>query len=154
MKISNCPGIVLAMLLLVSIAAFSCKKSADNKFNISLHDKSLDVIQSYIQGSWKLHHEMGGICGSCIYYPKDSTSYLYASLTPQRILFRNTARLTLDTTIVWTHVNIFGDSTFIMKFFDKNGAPIILGAREVVNDTLVLYQPGPDGQYFYYTKTN
>lgn len=154
MKISNCRGVVFTSLLIISFAVFSCKKNADKKLNISLHDKSLSVIQSYIQGSWKLHHELGGYCGSCIYYPKDSSFNLYLTLTPERIIFRNAARSTIDTAIVWKHVNIFGDSTFIMNFHDKNGVPIVLGAREVVNDTLALYQPGPDGMYFYYTKTN
>lgn len=146
-------SVVSASLLLLSLAVIACKKNSE-RLNISLHDKPLAVIQSYVQGSWKLHHEEGGFCGPCIFYPKDSTFNLYLTLTPERIILRNAARVTVDTTTNWVYANISGDKTFIMNFRDRSGAPIVLGAREIVNDTLVIYQPGPDGLYFYYVKTN
>ena len=153
MKDTLCHNVIV-YLLLITFGLNSCKKHSIDKLNISLHDKPLSFIQSHIKGNWKLHHESGGFCGSCVFFPNDSSFNLFISLTPEKIIARNAARTTVDTTIVWSNVNIFGDSTFIMNFHDKNGYPFILGAREIINDTLALYQPGPDGLYFYYTKTN
>ncbi len=130
-----------------------CKKDSGH-LNISLHDKPLSVIQEYTQGSWKLQNEKGGFCGNCIFYPTDTTFNLYMNLSSERIKLKNEYFQTLDTTIVWTSINVFGDSTYALNFSDSMGIPYTFAADGIYNDTLVLYQPGPDGIAFYYTKSN
>lgn len=145
-------------ILFISLLSFNCKKNNDglnnDGLNISLHDTSLSVIQKYIQGNWKLQYEEGGICGNCTFYPTDKTFNLNMALTPERIKLRNANFETLDTTITWSYVNIFGDSTYALNFRDSAGIPFTFAADGIYNDTLLLYQPGPDGMSFYYIKSN
>lgn len=140
-------------ILFISLAAINCKKN-NNGLNIILHDKSLSVIQKYIQGDWKLQYEKGGFCGNCNFYPTDITFNLYMALTPERIKLRNAYFQTLDTTITWPFVNIFGDSSYALNFRDSSGIPYTFAPNGIYNYTLVLYQPGPDGISFYYIKSN
>lgn len=128
-----------------------CKKDTAH-LNISLHDQPLSVIKAYTQGSWQLRNEKGGFCGNCIFYPTDSTFNLYMNLDSERIVLRNKYFQTLDTTIVWSYINVFGDSAYALNFNDAAGIPYTFVADGIYNDTLVLYQPGPDGISFYYTK--
>jgi hypothetical protein len=147
-------------LLLIAMSSYfvQCKKNIGAKSintdssNITLYDKPLSVIQSFIQGSWKLQYIKGGFVANFVYYPTDSTFNLYSTLGPTRIVFKNAARVTLDTTIAWVYIPYRGDSSYAMAFHDYGGVPYTLGAFEMVADTLVLYQPADDGQYFYYTK--
>lgn len=138
--------------LAVMLCCFIQCKKGHIPLNIVLYDKPLGVIQSYIQGSWKLEYEKGGICG-CIFPAKDSF-FLYAILKPERIIFKNAFSVTVDTTINWIYHNATSDSTWVMNWYDRSGIPYNFGAREIRNDTLVLYQPGPDGVYFYYSQWN
>lgn len=144
---------IIIVISFISLIAFDCKKNSDS-LNITLHDKSLSVIQKYTQGNWKLQYEKGGICGNCTFYPADTTFNLYMALTPERIELRDAYSQTLDTTITWTYVNIFGDSSNALNFSDASGIPYTFAPDGIYNDTLVLYQPGPDGISFYYIKSN
>ena len=78
MKGITLKGSVLIFLLgMVSIfTLFTCKED-EPKINIVLHDKPLDVIQSYIQGKWKLRKVTGGICNGCYPPPKNLSSFFY-----------------------------------------------------------------------------
>lgn len=138
--------------LLITCLCFSNCEKSNNQINITLSNKSLSVIQSYIQGEWKLEYETGGFC-ACSSQSKDSF-FLYATLSPTRIILKNAVAITTDTTINWKYVNFFGDSTYVMNFFSPSGVPFNFAAKGIFNDTLVLYQPGPDGTSFYYTKLN
>ena len=149
---------IILGILFISLLSFNCKKNNDDLkndgLNISLHDTSLSVIQKYIQGNWKLKYEKGGICGDCTFYPTNKTFNLNMSLTPERIKLRNANFETLDTTITWSYVNKSGDSTYALSFRDAAGIPFTFAADGIYNDTLLLYQPGPDGMSFYYIKSN
>ncbi len=141
-------------VFLLFIATSGCSKKV-SRTNIILNDKPLDVILSYSQGTWKLVYIDGGFT-MIRENASDSTEWLYLKLSTNRILFKNSARLTLDTTTKWDHVNVFGDSTFVMHFADYIGRtphPETLGVNRIFNDTLILYQPGPDGLFFHYIKS-
>lgn len=138
------------LLLIVCLCFSNCKKKNDH-INITLYNKPLSIIQSYIQGKWKLEYEDGGFCG-CV-SPKDSF-FLYATLNPNRIILKNAMTVTTDTTINWKYISFFGESTYVMNFYSPSGVPFNFAAKGIFNDTLVLYQPGPDGMSFYYTKLN
>lgn len=138
--------------LLITCLCFSNCKKSNNQKNITLNNKPLSVIQSYIKGKWQLEYETGGFCG-CVSTPKDSF-FLYTILSPNKIIFKNSEEITIDTTINWEYINFFGESTYVMNFFSPSGVPFNFAAKGIFNDTLILYQPGPDGESFYYTKLN
>jgi hypothetical protein len=151
--------VFLALLFIAMSSYFlQCKKSTGarpvitDSSNITLYDKPLSVIQSFTQGSWKLQYIKGGFVANFVYYPTDSTFNLYSILGPTRIIFKNAARVTLDTTITWIYIPYRVDSSYVIAFHDYGGVPYTLGALKMVDDTLVLFQPADDGQYFYYTK--
>jgi len=80
------------------VSIFSCQKESNNDINISLYDKSPDVIQPYIQGKWKVvYYEYGGIAPNKV-YPTDIT---YWTFTDNRIRITQNGILTTDTTFSW-----------------------------------------------------
>lgn len=141
------------MLLIIIFCMVTCKKT-NEPLNIILYNKTLSTIQSSIQGKWRLQYTKGGFCSTCIFPPTDSSFLLNIILAPERVSFGNSVRQTLDTTITWLRTSGIPDSTFVMHFFDKNGIPFNIGAYKIYNDTLILYQPFPDGQSFYFNKSN
>lgn len=148
MKALRVPAFVLLIL-----CTELCSKDSE-PLNINLHDQSLSVIQSYTQGSWKLQYQRSGYCGGCIIYAHNNTFNLYMDLDSERVKFRSQDEVTIDTPITWTYVNLFYDSTYVFNFSDPQGIPYSFGAQGIYNDTLLLYQPSPDGTTFYYTKSN
>ena len=129
------------------------KKSIDN-ITIILHDKSLPVIQQYIQGKWKLQYQTGGFCSTCTVYPTDTTFNLFMTLTDERIDLKNNYYHTVDTTITWSYIQVFRDSAYALNFTYSSGIPFTLVPDRIHNDKLVIYQPGPDGLTFYYSESN
>ena len=139
--------------LLFMLCAEQCNKDSE-PLNINLHDQPLSVIQSYTQGSWKLQYQKSGYCGGCIIYAHSNTFNLYMDLDSERVIFKSQDEVTIDTPITWTYLNVFYDSTYVFNFSDPQGIPYSFGAQGIYNDTLMLYQPTPDGTVFYYTKLN
>src|SRR6266498_155696 len=115
--------IILALLVSMVLFCFAQCKKEHSPLNITLYNKSLLIIQSYIQGSWKLEYGKGGICGTCIQHYQNTT-WEFTQDNKVKELYNG---LTLaDTTINWlwnkgTYTN--GDSTFIMSFYDKQNVP-------------------------------
>lgn len=141
--------IFLGLMILISIV--QCKKNSE-QLNISLHDKPLSVIQSYVQGNWKLQYEKGGFCATCTNYINN----FYWNFTKDNKIqqtYNNT--LITDTIINWEWskpANV--DSTYIINFSDKRGIPYFYVAYEIKNDTLVLMDAGNDPVSYYLTKSN
>lgn len=139
---------VVLPLFLSLFCFLQCKKEKV-PLNISLYDKPLTTIQSYIQGKWRLHYIEGGIC-ACTY--QLDTANISLSIAPRRITFFKNNAIDLDTTLTWSFSNYA--STYLMSWYDQRGYPYNRGANRIQNDTLVLYDPGPDGFSYYYTKIN
>ena len=153
MKCITLKGSVLIFLLgMVSIfTPFTCNKD-ESKINIVLHDKPLDLIQSSIQGKWKLQKVTGGICNGCYPPPKNNP---YMIITGDHIVAGNDLRVTLDTIIVWKRDrDIFQDSTYLLSYRDSKSYafPIYKVVDQIRNDTLVLIDDASDAFYYYYTK--
>ena len=98
----------LCLLIFFYIASLlACQKEATDDINISLYDKSPDVIQPYIQGKWKVeYYEYGGFAPQTV-YPTDIT---YWTFTDNRIRITQNGILTTDTTFSWQQV----DGLYIM----------------------------------------
>ncbi len=142
---------IIIAISFISLAAFNCKKNNDG-INITLHDKPLSVIQSYIQGNWKLQYEKGGICGSCTNYVNNFYWHFSSNNKIQQI-YNDT--LITDTLINWKWDKPANtDSTYIMNFSDKVGYPYFYVVYEITNDTLVLTDAGYDPVSYFLTKSN
>lgn len=143
--------VILPILIIFCFA--QCKKE-HAALNITLYDKPLGTIQSYIQGKWKLHYAKGGICGSCIFPARNNQ---YIKLSSDRIVFGNdSAGIVLDTIIYWKRdKDIFNDSTYLLTYYYPAGAgpfPIAYIVNGIYNDTLKLIDNAYDPIYYYYTK--
>ncbi len=145
------PMFYLFVGLAIIVCFEQCKKE-NTALNITLYDKPLPTIQSYIQGNWKLHYGKGGICASCIqYYDNIFWKFTYDNKIEQSLNGTTLA----DTTIKWirdlgTYTN--GDSTFIMNFFDKLGYPSNYVVDRIFNDTLILHDNSSDAVFYHFSK--
>lgn len=142
--------VIVPILILFCFA--QCKKEYTS-LTITLYDKPLGTIQSYIQGKWQLHYGKGGICATCIQY----YSNYYWTFTNNRVKKSFNGTITADTTISWirdrgTYTN--GDSTFIMSFSDKLGYPSNYVVDKIMNDTLILHENAADAVFYHFTKSN
>lgn len=129
-----------------------CNKEKPS-INITLFNKPLATIQSYIQGKWKLEYGKGGICGSCVQYFSNS----YYTFSPGHILIATNSVVYTDTTITWIRdlgVYTGGDSTFIMNFYDKRLYPYDYVIDGIFNDSLQLHDNGSDPVYYHFSKSN
>lgn len=110
------------LLLIFCLCLNNCKKK-NNGINVTLYNKSLSTIQSYIQGKWTLQYVKGGICGTCKPQVKNNP---YMLINSNRIIFGNdSAGVVLDTTIYWIkEKDIFhpSDSTFLLTYYYPAGA--------------------------------
>ena len=152
MKNSVSPSFVIFLLSIIFCFA-QCKKE-HTALNITLYDKPLGTIQSYIQGKWKLQYAKGGICGSCVFPARNNQ---YTKLSTDRIVFGNdSVGVVLDTTIYWKRdKDIFNDSTYLLTYYYPAGAgpfPIAYIVDGIYNDTLKLTDNANDPIYYYYTK--
>ncbi|HRP54882.1 hypothetical protein [Agriterribacter sp.] len=137
---------------ILTIFCFAQCKKENNALNITLYDKPLGTIQSYIQGKWKLHYGKGGICGSCMQY-YDSSFWKFNHNNKIEVSYKGA--IITDTTINWIkNIGTFtnGDSTFIMSFFDKLGYPANYVVDKIINDTLILHENTADAVFYHFTK--
>ena len=142
---------IVSIFLSVLFCFTQCKKDK-SPVNISLYDKPLSIIQSNIQGKWKLEYEKGGICGSCIFYVNN---YLWEFRGSDNVRQTYKDTLIVDTVIKWVHEkNIFNDLTYTMNFSDKRGYPYVYFVNSIYNDTLVISDGGYDPISYYLTKLN
>lgn len=117
-----------------------------------LKDKALDQIRFCICGYWQMHYGEGGFTGIKQYF-KDT----FVEFKPSDSIYFNVQQyLEAADLIEWlklpdefTHEI---DSTFIMTFQDWREYPYAWGVEEIRDDTLVLYENGPDGLGYYLTK--
>jgi len=144
--------IIVPISLLVCFA--QCKKE-NTPLTITLYDKPLTTIQSYIQGKWKLHYSKGGICAICE-QRYDDKNVFYNFTSDNRIQISSNGRLTTDTTINWvrdrgTYTNGY-TTTFIMNFYNKQNVPWNYVVDRIFNDTLVIHDNSSDAVFYHFTK--
>lgn len=152
MKKSLYSSFVIAPILVLFCFA-QCKKE-HTATTITLYDKPLATIQSYIQSKWQLQYGKGGICATCIQY---YSNYFWTFTNNNRVEKSHNGAIIADTTISWirdrgTYTN--GDSTFIMSFFDKLGYPSNYVVDKIMNDTLILHENAADAVFYHFTKSN
>jgi hypothetical protein len=144
-------SLLLFLCLLIALFYFSGCKKDGNRVNITLHNKPLSTIQSYIKGKWKLEYEKGGICWNCTNYI-DNFYWTFGSNNKVQQTYNDT--LITETSIVWKWDKPANtDYTYIMNFSDKRGYPYFYNVYEIKNDTLILTDAGYDPVAYYFTKS-
>ena len=140
-------------LIIILCCGVQCKKDNNNgPLTITLYDKPLSTIQSYIQGNWKLHYGKGGIVSTMIQY-YNNTFWNFTSGNKIKASYNGV--ITTDTTIRWyqdvgTYTN--GATTFILSFSDKQGVPWNYVVEQIYNDTLILHDNSSDAVFYHFTK--
>ena len=155
MKKSLCTTFVIVPILILFCFA-QCKKEY-TPLTITLYDKPLGTIQSYIQGKWRLHYMFGGICGSCKYDREIYNEY-YEFLPNRRITYTYQNSMLADTTYKWItyQANSLDYVHNIIEYYDKGLVPYHFEVDKIINDTLVLAQPflnNPDYMLYFLTKS-
>lgn len=114
------------------------KPSVVKSSNISLHDKSLDIIKQHVEGQrWQLVYAYGGITG------RDKMTYdnTYYTLTTAGQLITEEDGMKTTKPYQWKKMrDIFtGDSTYVVSGI------VNWKVRAIENDTLRLEDNYPDG---------
>lgn len=119
---------------------------------IVLRNKTLAIINLYLKGKWQLHYTYGGFCGACV-SQRDQYHHYWTFYGDTRIVQEFQGVITTDTTIDWFHTkSFFGDSTYVLNFFEKNGAPNTYVVDRIIRDSLVLIDNSSDPAKYYFTK--
>lgn len=147
-------SVYFALVVFAVLFCFAECRKERQALTITLHDKPLATIQSYIHGKWRLQYAKGGFCGTCV-WPGRQNQYIL--INEQTIVFGNdSAGIIHDTTIKWIRArDVFSDSTFLLTYYYPRGAgpfPISYIVDGIYNDTLKLVENANDPLYYYYTK--
>lgn len=142
---------ILFYLVIIFFCGFQCKKDSPTSRDVQLKKKTLPEIKYYLIGKWQLHYLSGGLCATC---PPQIVQNIFYQFLNDTIKVYNHDSLILDTAIIWVKPNVFGDTSWVMTFYDRVGLPNSLTPDGIYNDTLILYQPGSDGSIFHLTKSN
>lgn len=139
-------------LFIVCLCLSNCKKKID-KLNIVLYNKSLFVIQKYIQGRWELIYGKGGISANNIQYYHDDLW----DFDNNRVRILSNGNVFADTTIQWSYEMgsyTNGGYTYVMNFYDKRNVPSVYVVDRIYNDTLILHDLASDAVFFHFIKSN
>ena len=143
--------ILIVALSIIFFCLTDCRREQNQQTpsNVTLYDKPLWVIQSYIQGKWKLQYIEGGLAYRKIYIDTANESI---NLSPSQILFLKNNILLLDTSLTWSYANYV--NAYVMNWSDRTGTSYFREAEEIRNDTLILYDTYADGYFYGYIRSN
>ena len=149
--------ILFVIVPLMILFCFTQCRKEHTPLTITLYDKPLGTIQSFIQGKWKLEYEKGGICAICITY-FNNVNYIWQFNSGNKIKQIYNENVFTDTTIIWIRdrgLYINGDSTFIMNFYDNRRYPYNYVVDGIFNDSLVLHDNyTADPVFYHFSKSN
>jgi hypothetical protein len=138
------------LLLILTILLSQCRKEPG--LNVTLYDKTVPEIKSYIAGKWKVNFATGGIANQGQKFYNTYIEFRFKT-TDSMFYFKDNIVL-VNSPIVWRKVrDIFRrtDSTYIAEYTYGTGGTLGYGIERIKNDTLLIYDPGPDGFTYYLT---
>ncbi|MCK9311635.1 MAG: hypothetical protein M0P26_05095 [Bacteroidales bacterium] len=147
---------LVAVLFLIGWTG--CEKE-DTSQNIILYDKPLDVIQSHIQGKWKLAYGKGGYAANSIFY---DDNYYMEFTADNRVIKTGDNIVYANSTIKWTKVGPYEwvklspgkyTDTYLMEFNDRREYPYCYIVDKIYNDTLIIHDNMADAVSYYFNKT-
>ena len=144
---------LIPVSILLLCCLIQCKKEVP--LNLFLYNQPLKTIQHYIQGKWRLVYGKGGISSNTMIYCDKCTIEFTST---NRVLVTNEDGIFLsDTTIQWIRdigTYTYGDSTYLMKFYDKYGYPSVYVIERIYYDTLIYHDNSADPVFYHYVKSN
>lgn len=145
-------SLFLLFCLLTALLYFSACKKDRSKVNITLYNKPLSTIKSYIVGKWDLKYEQGGI--SSLTFPQ--TNFFSTFTSDNRVTESYHDTIIVDASISWVRdigSNIgLNNLTYVMRFRDKEEVPWNYVVDGIFNDTLVIHDNGSDAMYYHFAK--
>lgn len=150
--------IALCFVFMV-IALPQCKKHTipPARLNITLYDKPLDTIKSYLSGKWKLEYNYGGYVANqrTDFHDKD---YIWQIDSGVNIKQTYSGNLFMDTSIEWflndPRGGIGQEVYHVMKFYDKQKYPYLYIVWKIVDDSLLLKDYAADAATYHFSKQN
>ena len=141
-------------LLVLTLATFlisGCNKghSFPSPSYIDLNEKPLPEVKAVLRGKWQLHYMKGGFCGTCQFNRFDE---YYEFGANDHIKWTISKEVMSDTTITWIKQEWQEKEVNVMEFYATDDNMHHLSPDRITKDTLVLYEPGPDGMNYYLTK--
>jgi hypothetical protein len=134
-----------------------CKKQTEpekqNQVTFFLYDQQPAIVQSHIEGNWKVEYGTGGATGG--YFPfTGKQNYVFKG---NRMTILNNDVVYIDTTMSWYWnggITPLGDSTFIMNYKDKSGFQYDIVLYGIIKDSLLLSDYGADVVMYHCSKLN
>ncbi len=138
-------------ILAIMTAIWSCEKvnNLPAPSNIDLMNKPLPEVKAVLMGKWQLHYMRGGFCGVCEY--RRENEYFEFGLH-DHIRWTIDKEVMSDTTITWLKQEWLNREINVMEFYAKDTYMHQLSPDGIYKDTLRMYEPGPDGMTYYFTK--
>ncbi len=118
--------------------------------NINLGSKPLPEIKAILDGKWQLHFLKGGFCGVC-QYGRYNEFYTFSNLS-SHIKWTIDKQVWADTSITWLKQEWLNRQINVMEFYADDQYLHHLSPDRIFKDTLVMYEPGPDGMSNYFTR--
>jgi hypothetical protein len=148
-------AVKFCFFLTAALCFSHCKKNNSipiDRLNIVLYDKPLSVIRQHIQGRWQLIYGKGGIATTTQYYHNT-----FWEFNDDSVEVSDNGSVYANTIMHWnydlgTYTN--GDSTFLMKFYDKESVPWVYVVERIYNDTLILHDHASDAYFYHFIKSN
>lgn len=141
------------VLVLMATVIIFCGCDKGHNFptpsNIDLNRKPLPEVKAILRGKWQLHYMQGGFCGTCKY---DRFDEYYEFGANDGIRWTISKEVMSDTTITWIKQDWQAREVNVMEFYAKDDNIHHLSPDRITKDTLILYEPGPDGMNYYLTK--
>jgi len=144
-------ALIIPLTFILLCCVIQCKKDAP--LNIVLYNQPLKTIQHYIQGKWRLVYGKGGISSNTMIYC--DKCFIEFTSTNRVLVPNEDGTFLTDTTIQWIRdigTYTYGDSTYLMKFYDKYGYPNIYVIDKIYYDTLIYHDNSADPVFYHYVK--
>lgn len=144
--------IVFVSIIFLLSFFFRCHKDKNEEYiSISLRDKTLPIIQTYITGRWKLDYMFGGLISKKYIDTLDT----YMILNPQHIIIGDKMNnVIIDTSIVWLRTKtVFNDTTYLLCYsWYGYPWPETKIVDQIKVDTLILLDNANDGFSYFFSK--
>jgi hypothetical protein len=149
------------LVVLIAICCFSqCKKNDEivvdltSPLNVTLYDKTPNVIQAYIKGKWKYAYGKWGSpnCRICIDTCSGCALEFSGNNSVKSFYYSD---IKINTTINWVYYkrsSLDNDYVYLMTFKDNTGFPYSFIMDSIKNDTLLFHTSALDGMRYYYIK--
>ena len=153
----NIPFPIIIHLLAICFFFMQCKKNPEGLrvtegLSVTLYDKSVPQIKSYIGGKWKVNFATGGIANQGQKFSNTDIEFRFQTI--DSIFYIQKSLVLANSPITWTKIRDFigrVDSNYISEFMLRGGGYYGFGFERIKNDTLLIYDPGPDGYTYYLT---